>query len=119
MDRIRVKRDGAKDLAFVGELIGEASHGGPGEYVSDWQRGTEVSLYLTREGRLVTAVRQWTIWQEEADAHRAAVHDTPQAAYDWLVRDCGGTLGHASKECWEEACKHCGLLAGLDVEEVA
>lgn len=119
MKRQRVKRDGARDLAFQGELIGEGSHGGPGEFVSDWQHGTEVAIYLTNKAKLVTAVRQWTIWEGESDVHRAAAHDTPQEAYQWLVRDCGGTLGRASKEAWETACERCGVLAGFDVEEVA
>jgi len=119
MDRIRVKRDGARDLAFVGQLIGEGSHGTPGEFASDWQRATEVSIYLTNKGKLVTAVRQWSQWEHEADVYRAAVHDHPQDAYQWLVRDCGGTLGRASKDAWELACESCPLLAGLDVEEVA
>lgn len=119
MTQQRVKRDGARDLAFRGELIGEGSHGTPGPYVDDWQRGTEVSIYLTLKGTLITAVRQWTLWENEADVHRAAVHETPQAAYQWLVRDCGGQLGRASKEAWEDACSRCSLLANLDVEEVA
>lgn len=119
MQQNRVKRDGARDLSFRGTLVASGIHGGPGELIRDWQRGTEVEIYVTASQKIVTAVRQWTIWEGEADAYRAEVHDTPEAALAWLVADCGGTLGKASKEAWEEACSNCALLAGCDVEEVA
>jgi hypothetical protein len=118
--RYRIRRDNDKDISFQGELIGTGDYGTGGEYKSQHTRGTEVEIYLTHpNAKLVTAVRQWSQWQGEEDVHRAAVHDTPAEAYAWLVEDCGGKLGRASKEAWDGACEVCELLAGADVEEVA
>lgn len=119
MDRYRVRRDGDKDLAFAGMLIGTGDYGTGGQAPCDHTCGTEVEIYLTESAKIVTGVRQWSQWQGEEDVHRAAVHDHPAGAYEWLVEDCGGTLGRASKEAWEEACENCPALAGADVEEVA
>ena len=118
-ERYRVRRDNDKDLAFAGTLIGAGDYGSGGHAPSQHTRGTEVEIYLTEGAKIVTAVRQWSHWQGEEDVHRAAVHDTPAEAYHWLVDDCGGKLGRASKEAWEDACEHCPALAGADVEEVA
>ena len=114
----RIKRDGNLDIVFDGEEIGSGSYGTGGEYRSDWNRGTDVSIYLTRSKQIVTDVTQWSRWQGEDSLHRAAVHSTAADALQWLVDDCGGSLGPASKEAWERACKH-EALAGADVEEVA
>jgi hypothetical protein len=121
MDRHRVRRDSDRDLTFTGTLLGtgERGTGGSSGNSCDWTRATEVEIYLTEGAKIVTAVRQWSRWQGEADVHRAAVHDHPADAFEWLVEDAGGRLGTASKEAWEEACENCPLLAGADVEEVA
>lgn len=100
MKRHTVTRDGDLDLTFTGRKVGEGSHGHPGDYPHDWNRGTNVTLYLTESRRIVTAVRQWSKWQGERDSYRAAVHDTADAALSWLVEDAGGDLGPASKEAW-------------------
>ena len=120
MKRHRVVRDGDRDLVFTGRLVGEGSHGTGGNsgYRKDWTRGTDVRVYLTDKGLVVTTVHQWSRWQGEGDLHRAAVHGTPADALDWLVADCGGELGPASKEAWESACADAPELAGHDVEEV-
>jgi hypothetical protein len=49
---------------------------------------------------------------------RAAVHDTPEAAYAWLLADNRGKLGPVSKAAWVEACRRWPPLAGHDVEVV-
>jgi hypothetical protein len=117
----RITRDGERDLGFTGRVVGAGTcgTGGSSGYACDWNRGTDVNIYLTVGGRIVTAVHQWSMWQGERDSYRAAVHDTPAAALVWLVEDAGGELGPASKEAWEEACSEAPELAGQDVEEVS
>ncbi len=119
-ETFRVSRDGARDLVFVGRLVGEGEHGtgGSSGYARDWTRGTVVKIYLTAGRRIVTAVHQWSRWQGEGDLYRAAAHETGAAALAWLVDDCGGVLGPASKAAWEAACASCPELAGQDVEGV-
>ena len=117
-ENYRVERDGNLDLVFTGEKIGEGSYGTGGEHSGDWTRGTDVQIYLTEGGSIVTDVTQWSRWQGESSVHRAAVHSTGGEALAWLIADCHGDLGPASKEAWEEACKN-AALADQDVEEVA
>jgi hypothetical protein len=122
MDSYRITRDGDRDLTFHGCLIGTGSQGSGGSsgYECDWDVGTEVEIYETRAGTIVTAVRQWSRWQGMDDSHRAAAHTDGASAYRWLLEDCGGeSLGRASKEAWTQACENCSLLTGRDVEEVA
>lgn len=120
MDSYRVERDGDLDLKFDGEKIGTGEHGtgGTSGYSGDWTRGTDVTIYLTEAGSIITAVTQWSRWDGEGSLHRAAIHSTPADALAWLVRDCGGSLGPASKKAWENACEH-KALSDADVEHVA
>ena len=118
MDEYRIKRDGGKDLVFRGERVGEGDQGGPGERCN-WNRGTDVAIYVTESGRVVTSVTQWSQWEDESDWHRAAVHATGAEAFAWLLEDCGGELGRASKEAWVEACSSSVMLEGDDVEVIS
>ncbi|MBU2572326.1 MAG: hypothetical protein KJ725_20295, partial [Gammaproteobacteria bacterium] len=115
----RVTREGARDLAFRGRLLGTGEHGTGGNSgcTKDWTRGVHVRIYLTTGGRLVLAVHRWTRWQGEPDRYTATARDTPDTAIDWLVEDAG-RLGAASKAAWEDACTTWPPLAGEDVEDV-
>lgn len=114
----RAKRDGDRDLAFSGWLLGKAEHGSGGTGPKEWTRGTEVWVYLTTGRRIVTAVRQWKRGQEDHNSYRAAAHETPGDALLWLKNDAGGELGFSSKNAWEEACRAWQGLEGEDVERV-
>lgn len=109
-EEFRVEREGELDLEFDGWRLGRYEHA-----IND--RHTAVAVYLTKGGKLVTAVEQWRAGSGPASA-RAAVNASPAAALEWLRDDAGGTLGRASKEAWAEACENCDALHGLDVERV-
>src|SRR5207249_845874 len=57
---IKVRRDGDRDLAFQGWLLGEGEHGDALGDSTNFARGTEVRIYLTIGRKIVTTVRQWT-----------------------------------------------------------
>lgn len=89
-----VQRDGDRDLAFRGWLIGT------GRYEFD-ARSIDVAIYLTTGGRLVT----WTAWQAPSKTGRAgASHETAAGALAWLRQQNKGRLGPASKAAWTQAC---------------
>lgn len=112
-----VDRDGERPISFSGWLIGI------GEMVGrrrDNQRVaglyTAVRIYLSVGGCIITSVRQ-----VDAGRHRcarAAAHDTPQEALDWLVADAGDKLGPASKEAWEAAGERYAPIGELATERV-
>ncbi len=115
-----VRRDGDRDLEFSGVLLGEGRNGSGGTsgYSCDWNRGTDVSIYRTVSGRYVVSVHQWSAWQGETDLHRAAACDGPEDVLSWLVDDCGGQLGRASKEALEAAATNDEGLAGVLTERI-
>jgi len=121
-EEIRVKRDGDRDLAFSGWILGIGT-----QLASEYQRqgnlsssrGTQVVIYLTRGRQIVTSVKQWEKQSERTrDTHRGAAHKTPKAALEWLRKDAGGELGRASKSAWEEACATWPELEAEDVERI-
>ncbi len=73
-------------------------------------------MYVTVGGKYVTHVEREDVLGE-VDA-RAAVHDTPEAAFTWLVEDNHGKLGPVSKAAWDEACRTWPALRDEDVERV-
>jgi len=105
MKRYRVTRDGDLDLAFTGRKVGEGESGDPGDFRHQWNRGTDVTLFLTESGRIVTAASHWSQWQGESGHDTAAVHDSGGEALAWLIEHDGGELGPASKAAWLEAAK--------------
>ena len=108
----RVARDGDRDLAFRGWLLGEGDRSIPGG------RYTTVEIYLTEAGAIVTSVEQGTLGEGVGSA-RAAAHDTPEAALAWLIDDASGELGPASKEAWEAAGETYPPIAEHAVETIA
>jgi len=114
---VRVVRDGDRDLVFAGWMLGEGAIGGPGKEPSKWIRSTEVRVWLSASGQLVTGARRWS--QEhglDEPRHAAAVHATAEQALAWLRHDAGGRLGLASKRAWDAACLEWSELRGADVE---
>lgn len=121
--RYRVERDGDRDLAFRGWRIGEGSDGSGGTsgYAHDWNRGTDVRIYVTTGGNYVIYKRYWSCWQGERERHEAAIHRSSTAALAAMRRtDCDYERGldRAEKEAWVEACGHYSGLDGQDVEQV-
>jgi len=107
-----IKRDGDRDLEFLGRILGTSS------MKTDTGRGTDVGIFQTEGGKYIVSVHQWTQWENERDLHRAGVCDGPQAVLDWLLDDCGGNLGPASKEAIEAAAAWNEGLASVAVEKV-
>jgi hypothetical protein len=88
-------------------------------------RSLLVELYATRSGKYVTRIEQGPVHLPGPDApqgfgmdpvSRAAVHDTPEEAYDWLLSANRGRLGRVSKDAWVQACQSWPPLHGQDVE---
>jgi hypothetical protein len=114
--KIRVYRDGDLDLTFKGWRVGWAL---TSRYTNN--RGTEIRIWITEAGKIITGAYGWSQWQNEGESYRAEVHAYPAEALVWLREDSntGDYLGPLSKEAWEEACKAVPSLEGLDVEMVA
>lgn len=112
-EEIVLERDDNLPLAFEGRLLGS------NDFDEDVPRGTCVRVFATKSGRLVTSVWQWQRTERSSRSRRAAaVHDRPEEALAWLVRDGRGLLGHASREAWKRACLAWAPLCGLEVERI-
>lgn len=110
----KVERDDNRPLQFQGYLIGwnEVDF-------STVPRGTQVSIYVTKGNKIVTAVHQWQRGEkDERQRYKAGAHQTPETALEWLIEDGGGKLGRASREAWEAACSLWPSLQGHEVEVI-
>ena len=121
-----VERDGNLPLQFEGYIIGQNTI----EEVE--ARGTRVSIYVTKRGKIITHVYQWqrqdpAMWANSGNdgnppikrsRNAAAAHEETQAALAWLIQDGGDSLGSASREAWEIACESWPPLQGQAVEIV-
>lgn len=121
LSTIILDRDNNLSLQFEGRLIGQNSVY-EGSLAS---RGTWVSIYITKGGKIVTHVHQWQGGSEPGELGYggrnrsrdvAGVHVDPQQALAWLIRDGGGILGSASREAWTKACRNWPPFKGHDVE---
>lgn len=121
----RVERQGDRDLAFSGWLIGyaedETDPDGFGTV-----RGVTVSIYATESDSLVLHTCRWeeredserTSTCEVADFSEFTIQNTADAALEWLKEDAGGKLGPTSKAAWEQACDNWSKLADEEVERI-
>lgn len=113
MEKIRVKRDGEKDLSFTGELVASAS--------SQWQNGrdqtrwTELEIYLTSGGRWVYSRAYVTRWQGEQGGNEAHVFDTAMGLVGHLEE---GGITALGKEVIEQLAKQNSDFERLPVEEI-
>lgn len=108
IDTYVVERDDNIPMQFNGCCIGRS-----GADLSS-PRGTEVTIYVTRRGTLITHVYQWqrtalgsldgTPAPLSRTRNSAAAHASVQEARAWLIADGGGHFGMASKAAWDEAC---------------
>lgn len=112
-----LERDGDLPLRFWGDKIGTARHTRSGNRRGD--RGTEVSIYVTSSGKLVTEVHQWQVLPDKQRSRRAAMaHRSPEDALAWLKKDAKGVLGSASKEAWLQACSAYAPLNSCAEEKI-
>ncbi len=104
----RLRRDGDRDLAFRGWVVGRAGFG------FDFNtpiNAPVVSIYATDSGRIVLHV-------ESTERRIADARDTPEEALEWLRLDGRGKLGRYSRAAWESACAAWPALAGHETERV-
>jgi hypothetical protein len=116
----RVQRDGERDLSFTGWLIGEGEVSSgkmdPEKYAVT-ERRVSVRVFVTQGGRFVGHVhRRWRFEEEYRDDAR--VCDDGQALLDFLRETNNWSLGQASRDAWNAACKKFPPLAPLEVEVV-
>jgi hypothetical protein len=117
----RVPRTNEKDLQFDGYLIGQAHR-----EVEFPDRSVTVSLYTTVGGKYITQIERGELKDSSGPRagvampaqSKAAVHESGDAAYEWLLADGKGKLGAVSKAAWEEACRIWPMLHGQDIEIV-
>ena len=96
-----LRRDGARDLRFTGELIASASswhHQGPRN-----TRWTELRLYLLDDGRHVLETVGRTLWEGETDRYRADVAGADPEAVIETVEHEDGRLGRLGRDLLLEA----------------
>lgn len=109
-----LERDGDLPLRFWGDKIGTASHTRDGRR---GECGTEVNIYVTSSGKLVTEVFQWNV-EKSRPRRKAQAHSTPSEALAWLKQDANGVLGTTSKEAWLKACETYEPLAEFATEKI-
>lgn len=109
----QVERDDNLPLQFKGYLVGW------NDVDLSVARGTRVTIFVTKSNKIVTAVHQWQRGEKsQRQRHTAGVHQTAQAALDWLIGDDSGKLGRSSREAWEMACQIWPGLQGHEVEVI-
>jgi hypothetical protein len=109
-----LERDHNRPLRFKGILVGYNEVN-----IEDDPRGTQVQIFITGSGKIVTAVYQWQRKEgQERERHKAQVHEGPEKALEWLIGDAEGKLGRSSREAWDMACNVEPSLKGHDVEVI-
>jgi hypothetical protein len=107
-----LERKGDRDLHAVAWSIGLGR-------IEAGQRRTEVEIFLTANGTVITVRRSWTGSADE-NYHESTgdAHVTVDAAYRWLLVDGKGKLGSVSKMAWVQACRNVPLMAALEFERI-
>jgi hypothetical protein len=109
----KVERDDNLPLQFTGYLVGW------NDVDLSVARGTQVTVFVTKSNKIVTAVHQWQRGEKRhRQRHAAGVHTTAPEALQWLIDDGQGRLGISSREAWELACQVWPALKGHDVENI-
>lgn len=121
--RIEVVCDGDRDIAFVGWQIGH------GEHETSNCRITEVNIFATQGGLIVTQVRRFPFGREHPEFTTIAkIHgdefrnadegDAGDQALVWLMEENRNSLGSASKVAWREACANWPPLSDRGFHEI-
>jgi hypothetical protein len=112
-----LERDGDLPLRFWGDKIGSGRRETSDE--RHGKRGTQVNIYVTSSGKLVTEVHQWKLHPDLTRyRHACQAHSAPAQALAWLKADAKGVLGSASKKAWLQACETYGPLASFAAEDI-
>jgi hypothetical protein len=114
-----IKRDGDRDLAFTGWLIGLGKHGTGGSgYECDWTQGTETGIYLTTGGNLVVRIHRWSRWQGVGERNDAVIVRSADALLRYLREDYDGeNIGWSAKAALDSI--EYAPLRNLGIEEIA
>lgn len=109
-----LERDDNLPLRFKGTLVGYNDVD-----IDRDPRGTQVQIFITGSGKIITAVYQWQRKEGlERERHKACAHGNPEAALEFLIEDGGDKLGRSSREAWDMACNVEPSLKGYDVEVI-
>jgi hypothetical protein len=120
-------REGDRDLAFTGWLVGEAQQVIGTRFMradgSDpYRKIVDVQIFVTPGGAIVTACRRFEqpldASAARAESVTAAAHRKIEDAIAWLKNDAGGKLGPAGKTAWVNACRSVPELAAQEYERV-
>lgn len=116
MDTITLRRDGRKDLRFVGEQLAKVST----RFVSgqEQSRWVELGLYNAAEGSYVVSEVSRTLWQGETDSYRATVCGDVGEVYDALYNHHHDTLSRAAKKLLNKAAEEDQAFEKVVVEEL-
>lgn len=95
MEQFIVKRDGERDLKFVGEKIASvssSSNNASSSYSGSTGRWTELTLYRTKGGKYVCQQIGRTCWQGEKDRYSGLVCETADKVaeffgHGWLAKE--------------------------------
>jgi len=79
MKEIVVKRDGERDLAFVGRLIASES-----TRTNNSSRWNDYSVYKTKSGKYVFSDRFHSMWEGEDDLANAGVYNSLEELFKFL-----------------------------------
>jgi hypothetical protein len=117
MEKIRVTRDGERDLSFNGVELANVedrilSNG------RDQNRWTEMHLFKTAAGKYVLARVRRTIWQGEEDHYSGSVFNKPDEL-PALFEGEDGILTDLVKELVHDAAEQDEVFKDLLVETIA
>ncbi len=112
-----IPRENDRDLKFSGWLIANEQDGQESSGVTF---KTAVSIFATKGGRIVTAVRRWREKEGKlvSEKHTAGVHVLPYEVIHWLKSDNQLVLGALSKRAWVAACHAYPKLKDEEFEQV-
>lgn len=112
MERFTLRRNGARDVTFTGDLL--ASVNDRIKYGQDQTRWNELQLYRTEAGSYVLNRINRTLWQGEHDEFSVDVFNEPEEITEFLEED--GYLPNIAKDLLDAAN---GDFSGLMLEEIA
>jgi hypothetical protein len=112
----RVKRDGGRDIAFNGWLLGQGQHFSGKERGDEVEREIYADIYITAGGNYVGhLLRMWAF--RERGKEDAIVCITGEELLQFF-EGSDGSIGPASRDAWNTACANFPPLTPLAVEMI-
>ena len=99
MKTYKLVNDGARDVRFTGEKLGEVSS--YSLFGSRQNRWTEIGLYRTAGDKLILKIIGRSQWQGESDRHEVVICEDEAAVVTALVDGNDGRLSDLAKELLE------------------